>query len=80
MHQRSSVVETHCLPAVDTSSPDGFPLPIDFLEARPVETAPQPCLKHHSCSEPVGRLYGTLARVRPVLAEVSTDLALAIYH
>lgn len=66
MHQRSSVVETRRLPAADTRTPDGFPLPIDFLEARAVETAVQPCL--------------TLARVRPALAEVSTDLALAIYQ
>lgn len=42
VHQRSIVVETRRLPAVDTRPPDGFHLPIDFLEARPVETAPQP--------------------------------------
>lgn len=46
MHQRSSVVETRRLPTVDTRSPDGFHLPIDFLEARPVVTAHQPFLSH----------------------------------
>lgn len=81
VHQRSSVVETHRLPAVNTRSPDGFHFPIDFLEACPVETATLLiCLKRCSCSEAVGRLCGTLARVRPALTEVSTDLALAIYH
>lgn len=53
---------------------------------KPVQLKPRPspsfliCLKRHSCSESVGRLYRTLARVWLALAEVSTNLALAIYH
>lgn len=46
MYQRSIVVETRRLPAVDTRPPDGFHLPIDFPEACPVETAPQPFPSH----------------------------------